>query len=131
MRNYLTKAEYDQGLAMGLEESGIPADLIPSLVDGRWPLFGPHALMECSARGLTLSPADLEEFIWETKGSKLPDGSTVDVARIAFDPEPIEQFLEWATAKGRGTPTYDVPATEILRYAIEKRTLAPEMNGGL
>ncbi len=105
MSKTLTREQFEQAIAVGMLEMGIPIAVVPNLLNARWPMTANAVLAECSGRGLNLSITDLEEFLWDLKGKQLPDGLPVDPHRIMFDPIPVDRLLDWAVQHDRGTPS--------------------------
>ena len=100
---YLTTFEYDGLLLAGLTRYGIPEGAVRTLLEIRWPLFGPSVISEAYGRGVTLTRSDVQAFcdaLVEKTGRAAPDAGTA-----AFMPAVFDEMLEWVTTHGRATPT--------------------------
>lgn len=126
-KNYLNLVEYNEVVGAALGKLGFDQDAIVSMLIARWPMNGLEVIQECQGRGLLITPAEVEIFIWDYVGPKLPDGSPIDLERVQFEPGTVEKLLTWCELSNRGKPVFSTPIKELYRQKVEP-TFAPELN---
>ncbi len=102
---FLNELQYQHVLRSALGKQGISDQVADVLIMSRWPMFLPSALAECDSRGITLSAADVDEFVWEVFDGPPPngpDGQIIEAEKLLFTPEIVGQLLEWSSSNGRG-----------------------------
>ncbi len=103
---FLTEIQYRKVLYSAFNKQGIAPDIAGMLVEARFPMDLANVILECSARGIDLTEADVDEFIWsvfEGPPPRLPNGSAMEAKFLAFDAELIDALLSCASAANRGT----------------------------
>ena len=105
---FLNELQYRIVLKSALAKQGISEQTADMLIASRFPMFLISCLEECSARGIILSEADADEFLWylcEGPPPKRDDGSAIDSGTNLWVAETVEALLIWASENNRGKPS--------------------------
>jgi hypothetical protein len=126
---FLTESQYQEILRKALSKQGLESNFIDLLIASRFPMLLPYALAECSARGIDLTEADCDEFLWALSDGppKTPGGDLIEAKLCQWVPETVQALLTWASIQDRGTPSRtSAEIAEINRQA--EQNLLPESN---
>jgi hypothetical protein len=116
---YLSDNHYHDVLLAALHVQGVPLPLAETLIAARLPTHGSLLIAECSNRGIDMTLADVEEYLWQINGGNTWfDGEIVDVERTLFHVATIDSLLEWASVHRRGKPS---ATSQTVREILEAR----------
>ncbi len=115
---YLNEDQYQKVLQRALNSHGVGLPIAVLLIESRLPTYGSMLLAECSSRGIDLTMADVEEYLWDVNNSdRWADGEKIDVEKTLFGALSIEAMLKWASLKNRGRPSATAQAIRSLLEA--------------
>ena len=117
---FLDESQYQAVLKSALAKQGLSERTADLMISSRHPMFLISALEECSARGIILSEADADEFLWHCAGGPPPkrdDGTAIDSGTSLWVAETAEALLIWASENNRGKPS---PTSQAIADLLSK-----------
>lgn len=102
---YLSAAEYDGILLIGLMRLGLTRADATRLIAARWPMDAHGLVSEAHGRGLVVSLDGIAEWLAATIGPTWADGQPVDVGHVMFTASIGDRCFSWLAATGRATAT--------------------------
>ena len=102
---YLTTAEYDAIVRLGLAGLGLDRQTADRLIGLRWPMHGPGLVAEAAGRGLAIDLATIQAWLDEHVGPTWSDGQPVEARTTLFSESLAREVFAWAVAHGRAEPT--------------------------
>ena len=132
-RDHLSFAQYHLILVRGLmRQWKMTNDAAHAMAMSRFPMSSHSTLDELAVRGLRLSLSDIEEFWFELHNE------LIDSQRLQWSAMSIENFVNWAIARGRAKPIEErtphiqqlLADREFIKVAHEIESAILEMSEG-